>query len=111
MKCFFSPGAAHKILHSYKEFKKEVTNGRGKKGQFLNLKEHCIINGLTRIFPMYELLGQPKTDEGSSSRTRYVGRQHFHPLTDKRQGNALTDSLDSKKTGDTIEKSPLLKNA
>ena len=29
----------HKILHSYKDFKNEVTNRRGKKGPFLKLKK------------------------------------------------------------------------
>ena len=30
-----------------RKFKNEVTNRRGKKGPFLNLKKSCIINGLT----------------------------------------------------------------
>ena len=32
-----------------RKFKNEVTNRRGKKGLFLNLKKSCIINGLKHI--------------------------------------------------------------
>ena len=46
VKCLFSHRPANKILHSYKVFKNELTNRRGKKGPFLNLKRCCIINGL-----------------------------------------------------------------
>ena len=46
VKRLFLHRAAHKILQSYREVQNEVTNGRGKKGPFLNLKKSCIISGL-----------------------------------------------------------------
>ena len=36
-----------------------------------------------------------------------VGRQNFQPLTDSVKANAYRDSLESKKSGDTIEKFPV----